>query len=116
MPGRSSSAAPVLARCVVAGTICTIRPGRRTCVRCTTIRRRCASHRASMVPAASIRTQINDIRQRLASILTSLRSLEDVDDGDPLDPADPVASFISPDDGACIDRCFSLLVFINSPP
>ena len=105
MPGRSNSAAPVLARyscsrCVVAGVVCTIRPGRRTCVRCTTIRRRCASHRASMVPAASIRTQVNDIRQRLASILTSLRSLEDVDDGDPLDPV-ASSAVVPPADGAC---------------
>jgi hypothetical protein len=71
-----------------------------------------------MVPAASIRTQINDIRQRLASILTSLRSLEDVDDGDPLDPADPVASLtvIPSDDGACTDRFFVVLSINNSSP
>ena len=75
-------------RCRRAGVTCLIPLGLRTCVRCTRLRRRCATRRSSTLPISSIRTQIDSVRTLLSSILSSLRTLDALEGDDPLDSVD----------------------------
>ena len=64
---------------------CLIPPGLRTCVRCTRIRRKCSTRRASNLPTSSIRAHVATIRSQLLSTLSSLRTIDNDDDSDPIE-------------------------------
>jgi hypothetical protein len=69
-------------RCVLASHSCRIIPGRRSCIRCTSIRRRCVTQHVPLPSLAMLRTSIQTIRAHLASMVDELRNFDDGNSSD----------------------------------